>query len=83
MDRGQRRRHRLQLHGHPPGPRPFNDEAPYGLVMAKLVEEPRACIVLGNTRDIPNEDLRVGLPLRIVYEDIPAEDVTMWRFGPR
>lgn len=62
---------------------PFNEEAPYALVMAKLVEEPRACIVLGNTREIANEDLHVGMPVRIVYEDIPDEDVTLWRFGPR
>ncbi|HLG67729.1 MAG TPA: OB-fold domain-containing protein [Acidimicrobiales bacterium] len=61
----------------------FNDEAPYAIVMAKLVEEPRPCIVLGNTRGIANEDLFVGMPLRIVYEDVPGEDVTLWRFGPR
>lgn len=61
----------------------FNDEAPYALVMAKLVEEPQGCIVLGNTRDIPNEDLRIGMPVRILYEDVPDEDVTLWRFGPR
>ena len=60
----------------------FNDEAPYGLVMAKLAEEPRACIVLGNTRGIANETLHVGMPIRIVYEDVPGEDVTLWRFGP-
>jgi uncharacterized OB-fold protein len=60
----------------------FNDEAPYAIVMAKLVEEPRACIVLGNTRGIPNEALEIGLPLKIVYEEIPGEDITMWRFGP-
>ena len=42
----------------------FNDEAPYAIVMAKLAEEPRACIVLGNTRGIANEDLDVGMPLQ-------------------
>src|SRR5579875_1350165 len=41
--------------------------------MAKLVEKPRPCIVVGNTRGIPNEDLTVGLPVKIVYEDIPGE----------
>jgi uncharacterized OB-fold protein len=60
----------------------FNDEAPYAVVMAKLAEEPRACIVLGNTRGVPNEDIHVGMPLQITYEEIPGEDVTMWRFGP-
>jgi len=61
----------------------FNEEAPYAIVMAKLVEEPRSCIVLGNTRGISNEELEVGLPVKVVYEDIPGEDMTMWRFGPR
>jgi uncharacterized OB-fold protein len=60
---------------------PFNDEAPYAVVLAKLAEEPRACIVLGNTRGIQNQDLHVGLALRITYEDVPGEDVTLWRFG--
>ena len=61
----------------------FNDEAPYAIVMAKLEEEPRACVVLGNTRGIANEDLHIGMPVKIVYEDIPDEDITLWRFGPR
>lgn len=61
----------------------FNDEAPYALVLGKLVEEPRACVVLANTRDIPNDDLHVGMPIRIVFEDIPDEDITLYRFGPR
>lgn len=61
----------------------FNDEAPYPVVMAKLVEEPRPCIVLGNTRGIANDELYVGMPLKVIYEEIPGEDVTLWRFGPR
>jgi uncharacterized OB-fold protein len=60
----------------------FNDEAPYAVVMAKLVEEPRPCIVLGNTRGIDNDELAVDMPVRIVYEDIDGEDITLWRFGP-
>jgi uncharacterized OB-fold protein len=62
---------------------PFNEEVPYAVVMAKLAEAPRPCIVLGNTRGIANEDLAIGHPLRILFEDIEGEDVTLWRFGPR
>ena len=51
--------------------------------MAKLAEEPRPCVLIGNTRDIPNEELHIGMPVKIVYEDIPGEDVTLWRFGPQ
>jgi uncharacterized protein len=60
----------------------FNAEVPYAVVMARLVEEPRPCIVLGNTRGIEVSQLAIGMPLRIVYEDIAGEDVTLWRFGP-
>jgi uncharacterized protein len=60
----------------------FNDDAPYAIVMAKLTEQPRDCIVLANTQGIPNEELYVGMPVRIVYEDIPGEDLTLYRFGP-
>src|SRR3954469_21757567 len=60
----------------------FHDEAPYAIVMRKLAEEPRACVVIGNTRGIANDDLHIGMPVKIVYEDIADEDVTLWRFGP-
>jgi uncharacterized OB-fold protein len=62
---------------------PFNDEVPYAVVLAKLAEEPRACIVIGNTLGLANEELEIGRPVRIVYEDIEGEDDTLWRFGPR
>ncbi len=61
----------------------FDAEVPYAIVMAKLAEEPRPLLVLGNTRGIPNGNLEIGLPVKIVYEEIPGEDVTLWRFGPR
>jgi len=60
----------------------FNDEAPYALVVAQLAESPLDCLVIGNTRGIPNEELEIGKPVKIVFEDIPDEDVTLWRFGP-
>jgi uncharacterized OB-fold protein len=60
----------------------FNDEAPYAFIVVKLAESPRDLLVIGNTRGIPNEDIKIGLPVKIVFEDIPDEDITMWRFGP-
>jgi uncharacterized OB-fold protein len=64
------------------GPGAFRTEVPYAVVLAKLEEEPRSCIVIGNTLGIANEDLRIGLPLKIVFEKVPDEDVTIFRFGP-
>jgi uncharacterized OB-fold protein len=61
----------------------FNIEVPYGVVLAKLVEGPGPLIVLGNTVDVDVADLYIGMPLRIVFEDIADEDITLWRFAPR
>jgi uncharacterized OB-fold protein len=63
------------------GPGAFNADVPYAVVLAKLAEEPRGCIVLGNTVGIDPADLYVGMPLRIVFEEIPGEDVTVYRFA--
>lgn len=62
------------------GPGAFRDEVPYGVVLAKLEEEPRSCLVLGNTVGIPLDELHVGLPLKITYLDAPGENVTLFRF---
>jgi uncharacterized protein len=64
------------------GPGAFDAEVPYFVVLAKLAEEPRPLIVLGNLVDCKREDISVGMPLKVVYEDIPEEDITMWRFAP-
>jgi hypothetical protein len=63
------------------GPGAFRDDVPYAVVLAKLAEEPRSCLVLGNTIDIPNDELRVGLPLQISFVDLPKENVTVYRFA--
>ena len=60
----------------------FDDDVPYAVVLAKLAEEPRGCIVLGNTVGIDPADLYIGMPLRIVFEAIEGEDVTVHRFAP-
>jgi uncharacterized OB-fold protein len=64
------------------GPGAFDAEVPYSVVLAKLAEGPRPLIVLGNMVDCRNDEILVGMPIRIVYEDIPEEDITMWRFAP-
>ncbi|WP_307090854.1 Zn-ribbon domain-containing OB-fold protein [Rhodococcus sp. SORGH_AS_0301] len=64
------------------GAGPFQEEAPYALVAAALAEDPKHCVLLANTVDIPNEELRIGMPVRIAFEDIEGEDTTLWRVGP-
>lgn len=64
------------------GPGAFNDESPYAIVVVAMEEDPQYCLVLGNTFEIPLDSLRVDLPVRVVYEEIADEDITIWRFGP-
>jgi uncharacterized protein len=64
------------------GPGAFGDEVPYIVVLAKLSEEPRPCIVLANLIGCDPDAVRIGMPLKVVYEDIAEEDITMYRFAP-
>ena len=43
----------------------FDDDVPYAMALGKLAEQPRACIVLGNRVGIPNEDLHIGMPVKM------------------
>ena len=62
------------------GPGSFNDDVPYVIGLAELVEQPRPCLVLGNIVGIDIDQISIGMPLQVAYEDIPGEDVTMWRW---
>jgi uncharacterized OB-fold protein len=64
------------------GPGAFNDEVPYVVVLAKLVEEPRSLIVTGNLIDVDPADVRIGMPIKVVYEEVPEEDIVLYRFAP-
>jgi uncharacterized OB-fold protein len=64
------------------GPAPFNDDVPYVVALAKLSEEPRPCIVMANLIDGDPEAVHIGMPVEIVYEDVPGEDVTVFHFAP-
>ena len=44
---------------------------------------PRPCLVLGNLVGTPIEDIRVGMPIEIAYQEIPSEDITMWRWAAK
>jgi uncharacterized OB-fold protein len=63
------------------GPPTFGKE-PYGTVLLELPERPRSLVILGNTTGMDPEDLRIGMQLKFVYQDIPSEDFVMYRFAP-
>ena len=62
------------------GPGAFDAEVPYVVALGELVEQPRPCLVLGTLVGSDPADLRIGMPLAIAYQDVPGEDVTMWRW---
>ncbi|MBO0728679.1 MAG: OB-fold domain-containing protein [Acidimicrobiaceae bacterium] len=64
------------------GPGAFNEEVPYVVVLAKLAEEPRSLIVTGNLIGVDPAEVKIGMPIQVVYEDVPQEDVTVYRFAP-
>jgi uncharacterized OB-fold protein len=54
----------------------FADEIPYHVVQVELEEGPR---LTANLVDVPNDQIRVGLPVEVVFDDVTPE-VTLPRF---
>ena len=65
------------------GPGAFDADVPYVLTLGQLVEQPRACNVLAVLEGVDPANVRIGMPIRIGYVDIPDEGVTMYRWVPR
>ena len=57
----------------------FAAEVPYAVVVVELEEGPR---LLSNLADCPLADVRIGLPVEVVFEDV-TPDVTLPKFRPR
>lgn len=54
----------------------FTGEIPYAVVQVELEEGPR---LTANLVGVANEDIRVGLPVEVVFDDVTAE-VSLPRF---
>lgn len=57
----------------------FEADIPYNAVQVELEEGVR---LTGNVVGLPNESLRVGLPVQVVFDDV-RPDFTLTRFAPR
>jgi uncharacterized OB-fold protein len=57
----------------------FAAEIPYNVVQVELEEGPR---LTASMRGLPNENLRVGLPVVIEFDEVTSE-ITLPRFRPR
>ncbi|MFC2058726.1 Zn-ribbon domain-containing OB-fold protein [Chloroflexota bacterium] len=60
----------------------FQDDIPLIAAAIELKERPLKCIVLSNIVDCKPDDVRIGMPVRMVFEDIPDEDITLYKFVP-
>lgn len=60
--------------------RGFEDEVPYVCGVVELVEQPRL-IILTNIRDAGPGELRIGMTLEVVFEDL-APDCAIPQFRP-
>lgn len=62
---------------HPPHPA-WREETPYNMSLVELTEGPR---IWTNVIGIPPDDVKIGMPVEIVYDDVAA-DLTLPRFRP-
>ena len=64
------------------GPGAFGAEVPYVLALVEFPEGPRTPVVLGTMVDVDPDAVEVGMPVKVVYEEVPDENVTIWHFAP-
>ncbi len=57
----------------------YDHDVPYNVAEVELDEGPR---VLTNLVGIKNEEIRAGMPVEIVYDDVTSE-ITLAKFRPR
>ncbi len=56
----------------------FAAHVPYAVVLVQLAEGPR---LLSNLVSVPPEAIRIGMPVRVVFEDV-SDEVTLPKFTP-
>jgi uncharacterized OB-fold protein len=59
--------------------RPFAPDVPYTVALVDLDE---GCRMISNIVDVPPEDVRVGMPVEVVFEEITPE-ISLPKFRPR
>ena len=56
---------------------------PYVVAVAKLdLPGPRSVLVLATLIDVDPNDVHIGMPVKIGYEDIPEENTAMYHLTP-
>jgi hypothetical protein len=69
MDQSQWQGQRLFVHDHhAPRSPAARDRVPYNVAQVQLDEDPQL-ILITNLVGIRNEDIRIGMPVRVVFEE--------------
>lgn len=66
---------------HPPVMPAFQDQLPMPVVLVELEENPELRLI-GNVRECAREQIRIGMPVEVVFEKV-AEDVALPLWRPR
>lgn len=69
---GRGRIHSYVVAHHPVSPL-LRERVPYGIALVQLDDFPEIR-VLGNVLNLPPEELRIGLPLRVTFEEIQDDE---------
>ncbi|MBI4301203.1 MAG: Zn-ribbon domain-containing OB-fold protein [Chloroflexi bacterium] len=60
----------------------FADDIPFITAIVELKEKPLKCLVLSWLVNCKLEDVYVGMPVKVAFEAIPNEDITLYKFVP-
>ena len=66
---------------HRAGPA-FQEDLPFVVAAVELRESPLKCLVMSWVVDCKPEDVHIGMPVKVKFEDIPGEDMAMYKFVP-
>jgi len=61
---------------HRPFLREWQKDLPYNVAVIELEEGP---IAVGNVVGIPNEEIHIGMPVEVVFEEVDGATLPRWR----
>lgn len=60
----------------------FQDDLPFVAAAIELKERPLKCLVMSWVINCKPEDVRIGMPVKMIFQDIPDENITLYKFVP-
>jgi uncharacterized protein len=57
-------------------------DVPHVFALIELEERPRTLTVLSNIVGCDPDDVHIGMPVQVVFDDIPEHNITLYKFAP-